>query len=228
MSRPLSLRWSAPLLNLALLLAARPSEAASERHDGLYLRLAGGFAGAVDPARVERPGLEVEGTLSGTGIAWDAAVGGTLGSGLVLGGGLFGAAVASPEADDMEATLGGLVDFNGDVEFDGMSFVLVAPFVDYYPSPTEGLHFTGALGLGVLTVGDGTLEGLTYVPFQDHGSAGLGGMVGVGYELWVANQWSLGALAHVTYAAPAGEDDDQTEWQHHLWVPAVLLSATFH
>lgn len=129
----------------------------------------------------------------------------------------------------MDATIGGVVDFNGDVEFEGMSFVLVAPFIDYYPSPSQGLHLTGALGLGLLAVGDGTLEGSTYVPFQDHGSAGLSGMVGVGYELWIANQWSLGALARVTYAAPAGEDDDdETEWQHHLWLPALLLTATLH
>jgi hypothetical protein len=225
----LCLRQLALLALSAVTLAPTLASAEQPRtHDGFYLRLAGGFAIAIDPAEAEWPGVNVEGTLGGTGVAWDIAAGGTPTPGLVLGGGIFGAHVPSPEADDMEATVVIVGDINGDVEFDGMTFALLAPFIDYYPSPREGLHLTAAVGLGLLSVGDGTWEGTTYEPFQDHGSAGVGALVGVGYEFWLADRWSLGALARVTYAAPAGDDDDQTDWQHHLWLPAGLLTVTWH
>lgn len=209
------------------LLSRRADAEQPNTHDGLFLRFAGGFGLAADPAKVESPGVDVTGTLSGNGFAWDLAVGGTPSPGLVLGGGLFGAHIPGPVADDMKATVGGLVDLGGDVEFESLTFGLLAPFVDYYPSPEKGLHLTAAVGLGLLAVGDGKLQDTTYVPFQDHGGTGIGALAGVGYEWWVANQWSLGVVAHVTYAAPAGDDDGNTDWQHHLWLPALLVSATW-
>ena len=221
----------ASLLGLPLLVGLTPQSAAADQpkqHDGFYLRLAGGFTSMVDPAQVDAPNVEVDGTVTGNGVALDVALGGTPAAGLVIGGGIFAAHLPSPKADDMDASVAGLFDFNGDVEFDSFNFALLAPFVDYYPSPRSGLHVTGAIGLGWIGGGDGTLQNSSYVPFQDHAGVGPGFLAGVGYDWWLADQWSLGVAARVTYAAPAGDDDDDTEWQHHLWLPAVLATLTWH
>jgi hypothetical protein len=218
------------LSSVALCLSATTGALAeqAETHDGLYLRLAGGLTHAIDPAEVDAPGFRAEGTLSGTGVTFDIALGGSPMPGLVLGGAAFLHHVPELEADDMEGTVGGVFDLEGDVTFDGQTFTLLAPFVDYYPNPREGFHLLGAVGFGVLSMEEGTPDNANSALFQDHGATGPAGLVGVGYEWWLADRWSLGVLGRVTYAAPSGDDDDQTEWQHHLWLPALLCTVTFH
>ena len=187
-----------------------------------------GLTLAIDPAEVDAPGVQFTGTPTGTGFAFDLAVGGATQNHSWAEGAAFVHYVPSPDADDMQATIGGYFDLNGDVGFDGLSFALLGPFIDYYPNPRQGLHLLGSIGLGILAMGDGTLRNSTYVPFQDHAGAGVGVLAGLGYEWRVDDKWSLGALARVTYAAPSGEDDDNAAWQHHLWLPALLVTVTMN
>jgi hypothetical protein len=217
------------LLVFAFSLTSRPCAADRSRfHDGLYLRLAAGPTQLIDPVTVEAPGVEYDGNVTGFGFTFDVALGGSPSPGLVLGGGAFIHAVSRPEVDDMKATIAGAFDLNGDVEFDGMSFTLLGGVIDYYPDPSEGLHLNAALGIALLSMGEGTVRNVAIDPFfQDHGAAGFGALVGVGYEWWVSNTFSLGAMARIAYGAPAGDEDD-VEWQHHVWAPAVLFTATMN
>jgi len=181
----------------------------------------------IDPANVEGPGFEAEGTASGSGFAFDALLGGSPAPGFTLGGGVFVHHTPKLEADDMEGTLVNAINLSRDIEFDSATLTLLAPFVNYYPDARGGLNFTGAVGLALLGVGDGTVDNTSYVLFQDHGSGGLGMLAGVGYDWWVSRGWSLGVQGRVLLAAPSGEDDD-VEWQHHVVQPGLMLTATMN
>ncbi len=227
MSRFLSTSHFLPAAALLTFTAASHAER-PRTHDGWFLRAAGGVSMAFDPAAVTAPGVRVEGTPSGTGAAFDLLVGGSPMPGLILGGGGFLTYVPNPRADNMKATVGGFLNLDGDVKFDGATVALLAPFVDYYPDAHGGLHFTAAIGVALLSMGDGTLVNSTYQPFRNHGAVGAGASGGVGYEWWVGDRWSVGVLGRLAYAAPSGDDNDQTEWQHHLWLPALLITATMN
>ena len=101
-----------------------PRVARSDRnlHDGFYLRLALG-GGSTSWTR----GKHHDEETAPAGL-YDVALGGTIGPGVVLGGGLF----------------------NTVADLDGLyRLTVLAPFVDYYFNPHEGLHMQFALGAAV-------------------------------------------------------------------------------
>ena len=53
-------------------------------------------------------------------------------------------------------------------------------------------------------------------------------MLGVGYEWWVGDEWSLGLLGRISYGSMSGSDDRGVSWTHTTYAPALLLSATYN
>jgi hypothetical protein len=53
-------------------------------------------------------------------------------------------------------------------------------------------------------------------------------MLGVGYDFWVADEWSLGVLGRFLYGSMSGSDDRGVSWTHSTYAPAALLTATFN
>ena len=181
---------------LVAALAATPAHAAPRTHDGVYLRLGvgPGFAfGTLDTT--------ADSATRGPGVATQLAIGWTVRPGLVLGAGTFPMVNPAPSYDGVDAG--------------GQHVSATGPFVDYYPDPRKGLHLQAGLLFVVGYLDGGEREG--------HVGAGLGATAGIGYEVFVSDEWSLGGLARFTAYQLYGVDD-----AIRLMAPAALVTLTRH
>jgi opacity protein-like surface antigen len=204
----------AALCSLALLSA--PAVAAADDtphlHDGFYLRLALGAGYLSDSASLKFGSVSQDYTLSGSGLALDILLGGTPAPGLVIGGGFQSASFGSPTLK------------SGDLSIDVSNRIVystIGPFVDYYPNPADGLHFQGFIGFATLSAQDN--NGRT----SSKNPTGFGASVGVGYEWFVSNSWSIGILGRVQYGSLKVSDSGVEETDKVL-LPALLATFTYH
>jgi hypothetical protein len=199
-------------------------------HDGFYLRMGIGV-GALVLSNEKRS--ESDTTLSTGGAAIEFGMGGTIGDGFVLGGRVIGVGGESLELETTE----------GRSNIDGsLSYATVQLFADWYLDPESGLHIEGALGpAGVSydpTPSGGREDGLDG---DEVDLEGFGGSLGIGLEGWVGEQWSLGGLLRVNWAALDGNLDpaadgllmaqpvDGSESGTVIAVaPMLMLTGTFH
>ena len=188
-------------------MAVAPGKA-PRTHDGFYLRLGAGpgfTSGSADTSGVSA-------TIKGMHFGTELALGTTVSPGLVVGGGEFSMIVPSPKYE-----LGGAKTTAGAHHVGG-----IGPFVDYYLDPTKGLHFQGALTFsGTRVTGkDGREAAMGY---------GFGVMAGAGWEAWIADQWSLGAVFRLAYyrVGVKGEDSD-VKTTLSLLSPTLLVTGTWH
>jgi hypothetical protein len=149
------------------------------RHDGFYLR------GSVGPSlhhtrivtdRSSDPALEA----TGVGLAGDVMVGATPIPRLVVGGALMGELAPAPSVE-----LGGR-ELGGDYEASA-GYLLV--FVDVYVDPEVGAHFGGGLGYMGHTFDDASDP-----TDQEETHEGAGAAVWLGFDAWIAPQWSVGGM----------------------------------
>jgi hypothetical protein len=203
--RLISAKWCAALgaLSTAMLLPA-VAAAAPHTHDGFYLQLDLGLGYLSTSAEVG----PYEATYSGVTIPSAIFLGGTVGP-VVIGGGVFTDYAFSPsgEINGQESDLGGDV---------SLSLIGIGVFADIYPDPTKGLHFQPFIGWGGLNASqDG----------NDGGSdpTGLVLAVGGGYDFFVSDEWSIGAMARIAYAPLKLEDVS-----YNTIAPALLATFTYH
>jgi hypothetical protein len=135
-------------------------------------------------------------------------LGGTIGP-VALGGGFFSDYAPSPSAS---------VDGGSSVELEDVTMYLVGigMFADIYPNPNEGLHFLPFVGWGGLET---TYQG-------DAGGSDPTGLVmslGVGYDFWVSNEWSVGVMGRFAYAPLSRDQATFT-----TIAPALLATFTYH
>jgi hypothetical protein len=198
------------------------------RHDGFYLRLAGGIGigrdSAESDARYETgrtPGLVAfEGAGSGFAAATEVAIGFTPVGGLVLGAGIYTATI--PSLDAGPQPMG-----RGSYEWELSQLAIASPHVDFYLDPDRGLHFQGGFGLATYVTGEAKPSG-SGAKARAHTGVGLGFMLGIGHQWWVAEQWSLGLIGRVLYAWTEGIDPEGVTWSHSTLAPSLLLAATHH
>lgn len=198
-------------------------------HDGFYLRFASGFG--VYEERLESDdtrvyGGEVGGRTIGLASVGELALGGTVGKGLVVGGGIYTARLltghfrldpGSPAAPPLEL----------DPEL--RELLVLGPFVDWYPNPRRGLHLQAALGFAGLMSGDGNFRGDDDDDDDRYRAYGGGIVLGIGYEWWIGEEWSLGALARAQAAAVSAKDEADVRWFHGVSTsPSLLLTLTYH
>jgi hypothetical protein len=211
------------------------------RHDGLYLRLAGGLgtgfdslegAGNLDGASLSAS--STTGSAGGFAGATEVAIGASPIPGWALGAGIYTTTISSPSSDDLEFDV---LPGGQRYEFTLTQLALFAIFSDVYPMPDTGFHVQGGAGLAVLVMGLGTSESTAATPegageglptTQAHTALGPGMMLGVGYEWWIGNEWSLGALARFTYAWTSGDDGDGVSWEHQTGSMTLLAGFTYH
>jgi hypothetical protein len=195
-----------------------------EMHDGFYFRAGLGLGGLMGKLTDEE---DEELSLSGFSVLSELAFGGTPVPGVVIGGGIYTGNVSTTtyEVD---------LDGGGSVSIDGSSSTvgLIAPFVDVYPNPEQGLHFGGAIGLGVVTADEGDDDDDFYFPPDKYSGVGLGLMAQAGYEAWVADQWSIGGVARLLFVRatlkPEDDDVEGMDVKASVFVPGVLFTATYH
>lgn len=194
-------------------------------HDGFYFRFASGFGVYTETLRSEETDLyggdRVEGSGLGFATVGDLAMGGTVACGLVFGGGIF-------TADLVTGTFRTNTDSpaNPPEELDpGLrSLVVAGPMIDWYFNPRKGLHFLGSLGWAWLSAADRAGAGS-----DDYYALGGGAVVGLGYDWWIGEQWSLGVMGRVMGVVVWGKDDDGTSWLHTAGTTqSALVNITYH
>lgn len=144
-------------------------------HDGFYARLGLGFGQLGTTMNTPESGA-IDG--DGSTLALDVAIGYAVSPGIVLGGTLMAEQMPSVE-------LGGMSPVVSDV-----GAMLIGPFFDGYPNARGGFHLGGALGAARTTIQREEVAG-----FKNAGGLGLAGWVG--YDIWVASQWSAGLQLQV-------------------------------
>jgi hypothetical protein len=186
------------------------------KHDGFFLRLGLGLGfGAVN---ADTNDSDVELSMRGAATAPELLLGGTPAEGLVIGSGFIVSSIANPAIE-----LTGREPGDGDSEFALVTFPI---FANYYFDPHEGLHVQGLIGFGA---GEASVGGAR--------SADLSGLViglGLGWEWWVGEQWSIGAMARISYASVQYDQPEDRgaigglEESYDLWLPSIGFIATLH
>jgi hypothetical protein len=176
------------------------------QHDGFYMRL--GLGPAALSGSVFNDAIDV----GGVGAAVEFALGGTVAPGLVVGGGSYPVIVPTTSYDFKA--------INDEQDGGTTSLTLIGPFVDYYPNPAGGLHVQGSLGFSTAAVKAPS-------DLESSGS-GFGAMLGVGYEWWVGEQWSMGVLGRATTTSPSLKPDNGPKSDASFTTFGLLATFTYH
>lgn len=188
-------------------------------HDGFYLQFALGVGYMTGTA--DNSSIEVE--ASGVGQLGQLAVGTTLGPKFVLGGGAFGANVFTTKYAVGPANQSNFNKLEGEGELSSAS--VIGPFAAYYFDPAQGVYAMGALGLNFMS----TSEANEDFTLPETSGTGVGLVLGIGYEGFVSEQWSLGGLARVMYlSAELDPKGGGSSVDFTGWIPGVLLTLTLH
>ena len=190
----------------ACALVSATASAEPKTHDGFHMQLQTGFGYYSSSA--SEAGTDV--TYSGATVPMSLLLGGTPMKGLVIGGGFFVDTAPSPgyEVNGMEPA--GTPDFKQYVVGLGL-------YGDYYLDPKKGgLHFQGFLGWG-------GLETSTSGGAGGSDPTGLVVAAGGGYDIWIANEWSVGGMLRFAYG-PFKLNDTS----YSTIAPALLATLTYH
>jgi len=186
------------LLVCAALAIPMPAAAAPRTHDGVYLRFAIGPGYTFGHLDIAAGG---GGDSTGANVSTQLAVGWTVRRGLVLGVGTFPMVTPSPTYDGVDAG--------------GQHVSATGPFVDYYLDPQKGLHVFAGVLFAAGYLDGGARAGQV--------GAGIGATAGLGYDVFVADQWSLGVIGRFTAYRLYGVQDTA-----RMAAPAALFSVTYH
>jgi outer membrane autotransporter protein len=183
-------------------------------HDGFFFRAALGYAHLNGAGKVG-DGTTQDIDITGGGANVSFWFGGTPASGLVLGGALLGHAFAEPK-----------VEVSGQsqtAENTTVSVSAIGPFVQYYIDPKSGFYIQGVLAY----VSAKTTYEVGGTKYESEDTTGGGFALGVGYDFWIGEQWSLGPEVRFLYAkvkySGNGPDEEDT-----LSIPTVSLALTLH
>ncbi len=218
------------LLAVTLAIEAPAQAEPAQTHHGLYVRLAAGasyFSDSVESDPIP-PFGKLSGTLKGGAISTQAAIGGTILPGLIVGGTLFVHYLPGPSTTNASASGGLLSAPVGDIDFDPTTLTVIGPFVDYYFNPRSGLHAQASIGYGILSLGQGNDRGSGVLAVHDQKGSGVSAVLGGGYEWWVSDSWGVGVLGQLMMGWGSGDDTTNHTWTHRILIPGILVSATMN
>jgi hypothetical protein len=200
-------------------------------HDGFYFRFALGIGAGHESAKADRvlrclnpegctvPERPFEASGGGTTPVTEVAIGYAPWPGIVIGVGAYTATIPGHTVTSNN-------EFTGDYGIRLSQLAIFGLLLDYYPWADGGFHFQASPGVGTYVAGAGTAAPGSPLA-QAHSSAGFGFMLGVGYEWWIADQWSMGLMGRFLYAATSGSDNRGVNWEHTSYAPSVLVGLTF-
>lgn len=178
---------------------AGAAAAEARRHDGLFVRVG---AGPAFPLATFTPDTGGDSDARGPGVGTELAAGVTLRPRLVVGVGTFPMVSPAPDYDGADAG--------------GQHVSATGPFVAYWLDARGGFQLQGGLLFAA-----GYLDGSDARPGQV--GVGYGAMAGVGYDRFIADQWSVGALARLTAYRLYGVEDSI-----RIATPALLVTLSYH
>ncbi len=206
------MRVLTPLAVLSLLTLSTVAEAQQSpgvrTHDGFYARFGIGPGFTTGGNKADLANADLRGVVIGTEIA----LGTTIAPGFVVGGGQFSMIIPSPKY-----SVGGREFAGGAHHISG-----VGPFADYYLDPRGGLHAQAALmfSAGYLEGKDGRESAI---------GLGFGGMLGVGYEMFFGEQWSIGPILRLAYYRQSVEGSDSKATSTlSVVAPTLIIGVTYH
>lgn len=197
--------------------APPPERRGVRTHDGFYLRMALGIGVLRDSETVTGTGNSYSATISGTALATEFAIGGTLANGFVLGGAIQSASAPSPSYKVSGQTSTASPDVTVQASAIGL-------FADVYPNPKAGFHIEGLLGFGVLHA-ESNKNGSSS---SSKDPSGLALAIGVGHEWWVGEEWSLGVLGRLQYMSLKYDSGNGLVDKNSVTIPALLMTLTYH
>jgi hypothetical protein len=192
--------------------SAAAAASAPETHDGFF------FQGNIGPGYLSTSpstdGSDVDSKISGFGVGGGLLFGGTPAPGLVIGGGTANVVAFSPkwtvEGEEFET--------DGDIS---LNLSTIGVFGTFYPDPNAGLSLHLMLAYGVLSVSNSDGDD------SDNNPSGVAVTAGVGYDFWIAPEWSIGVMGRFTYGALNYSEDD-VDLSFPTIAPALLATFTYH
>ncbi len=191
--------------------APAPAPSTEEpRHQGFFLRVAGGGGAFHDSFRVPALLFTLGGEATGPSGAFEVSAGYAVRPGLIIGGGVYGEQVVNPK-----------ITFEGNpvtTDVHVGTLIMVGPFVDWYPK-AGNFHFGGALTAARITLQDNAGN------IKDQSPAGGAVVAEVGYELpFTDNQeWAIGVMARFV-----GGYLTDSSYNHTISAGSLLLNVTFN
>jgi len=191
-------------------------------HDGFFLRFGLGYAMANATGDIESytPGTVVEGKISGGGVGTEIAIGGSPSPGFAIAGAILNHTFFDPTFEVQGTEL--------DTSNGAARLTAIGVLAQLYPNPEQGLFFQGFLGYAE---GDYEFDIGGYTESSETGT-GFAAALGIGYDFWVGEQWSLGPAARVTYSKLTYDETTisgtsaKDEWS--VWIPTVLFGVSYH
>jgi len=177
---------------------ARATPFGYHEHDGFYLRMAGGI-GSIDVTRsTDQAGIENgiaytgdTSTFGGTSIFTELSIGATPFRRVVLAGTFLGDNLPTAELELASGSRFSLAST--------FTFAMLAASVDIFPDPNRGFHVGGGIGWAAATAH------VSDPIFTTIGGGGPGVTVEFGYDAWVGDDWSIGAIARGVVADIRGQ-----------------------
>ena len=193
-------------------------------HDGFYLRLGSGFGAYQERIFKQMGHDDPHTTVTGVGTASELMIGGNVSRKLVLGGGTWGTSVLASDVTLAKGS-GGAPPPAATTDLAGTpSLTMVGPFLTYYFDPTGGLSIYAALGLASSREIDPA--GAKFD--RDRVALGAGAALGLSYDWWVGEEWSIGVSARAASAATTRTVDGERAWHMIVTSPSVLFTVTYH
>jgi hypothetical protein len=206
-------QWmAAAVAGLVSVWSAAAAASAPETHDGFF------FQGNIGPGYLSTSpsvdGFDGDQKISGFGVGGGLLFGGTPAPGLVIGGGTANVIALSPkwtvEGEEFET--------DGDIS---LNLSTLGVFGTFYPDPNAGLSLHLMLSYAVLSASNSDGDD------SDNNPSGVAVTAGVGYDFWVAPEWSIGVMGRFTYAA-LSYSEDEFEASYPTMAPALLATFTYH
>lgn len=191
-----------PFLPLVAALAAIPSHALANSHDGLFVRVTPGVSGAAASTTVDDAELTVRGAAGRLGLS----LGASISPRVVVSAELIGQAVLGPEVVSDDQTH----ETDDDVSW-GVSYAGAGASY-YFPS---NFYLSGSAGALIMTLETPEMDSET--------DLGFGAKLAVGQEWWVSRDWGLGLAAELLAGSVP---DGDTDWG--VATLGLALSATYN
>jgi hypothetical protein len=188
----INLTGSSPLIDLSTPKPGPPVGRTYRQHEGFYVRVGGGL-GTLLSANVDEGPLGS--SSNGVSLELEALVGGSPASGISIGGGVLASLQLSGDWEADRGVVGS--------QSANLSTIIIGPFADGYPHPRGGFHLGGLLGLASVAF-DGPGGG------GGRDALGFGGAGWLGYDAWVAPEWSIGGELRLDALRATNSDDDVT------------------